>query len=294
MAIGDAAAAAGIDLVSGSEQANTLDTEENKTRDYIAQFAAWSKISGKPASFTPAAHSHSWDSITGKPSSFAPASHSHSWDSITGKPSSFTPASHSHAWSAITGKPSTFTPSSHNHSASQITSGTLNSDRIPNLNASKITGGTITRPVSTSGGGRFGAAWDNNITSTRRAVWMESDGTLGHTASSARYKKDIVPWAEMSEDEQFAALEVVSFRWRKAYADPANPDAVEVGMIAETLHDLGWTFAVFYEPDSFGVLRPEGIHYDRLVLLVIPYLQRIGARVAALEARLNALEGANA
>ncbi|MNL85137.1 hypothetical protein D3C87_2133440 [compost metagenome] len=35
MAIGDTAAAAGLDLVSGAALANTLDTEENKTRDYV-------------------------------------------------------------------------------------------------------------------------------------------------------------------------------------------------------------------------------------------------------------------
>jgi len=268
MAIGDAAAAAGMDLVSGAEQANTLDTEDNKTRDYIVAFAHWLKIGGKPSTFPPAAHSHDWASITGKPSTF-------------------TPASHSHAWSAITGKPSTFTPASHNHSASQITSGTLDSDRIPNLNASKITGGTITRPVSTSGGGRFGAAWDNNITSTRRAVWMESDGTLGHTASSARYKKNITPLDGMS-DEEFLQLAVVSFQWR-SNVDPS--EHVEVGMIAEALHDRGLTWAVFYEPDSFGVLRPEGIHYDRVVLAVIPVLQRTLTRLASVEERLTTLEG---
>lgn len=37
MAIGDDALAAGMDLVSGSALLNTIDTEENKTRDYIAQ-----------------------------------------------------------------------------------------------------------------------------------------------------------------------------------------------------------------------------------------------------------------
>lgn len=37
MAIGDDALAAGMDLVLGTALANTLDTEENKTRDYIAQ-----------------------------------------------------------------------------------------------------------------------------------------------------------------------------------------------------------------------------------------------------------------
>lgn len=37
MAIGDDALAAGMDILTGNELANTLDTEENKTRDYIAQ-----------------------------------------------------------------------------------------------------------------------------------------------------------------------------------------------------------------------------------------------------------------
>lgn len=37
MATGDAALAAGMDLVDGNSPANTLATEDNKTRDYIAQ-----------------------------------------------------------------------------------------------------------------------------------------------------------------------------------------------------------------------------------------------------------------
>lgn len=38
MATGDDAAAAGMDIVPGSTPANTIDTELNKSRDYIAQF----------------------------------------------------------------------------------------------------------------------------------------------------------------------------------------------------------------------------------------------------------------
>ena len=51
---------------------------------------------------------------------FAGSGHSHAWSAITGKPSTFTPASHDHPWSAITGKPSTFTPSDHGHSRSDL------------------------------------------------------------------------------------------------------------------------------------------------------------------------------
>lgn len=75
----------------------------------------WSAITGKPATFDPAAHNHSWESITGKPTTFTPASHSHTPDEAGAAP-----AIHNHAWSDIIGKPSSFTPSSHGHPWSNI------------------------------------------------------------------------------------------------------------------------------------------------------------------------------
>ena len=39
MATGDDALAAGMVLVQGTSLANTLDTEDNLTRDYVAQYA---------------------------------------------------------------------------------------------------------------------------------------------------------------------------------------------------------------------------------------------------------------
>lgn len=40
MATGDDAVAAGMALVVGTSMANTLDTEDNLTRDYVARYAA--------------------------------------------------------------------------------------------------------------------------------------------------------------------------------------------------------------------------------------------------------------
>lgn len=49
------------------------------------------------------------------------------WSNITGKPSTFTPAAHNQDWSTITGKPSTFAPSSHTHDDRYFTETEINS-----------------------------------------------------------------------------------------------------------------------------------------------------------------------
>lgn len=67
---------------------------------------AWSNITGKPSTFTPASHTHTKSQITDFPSSL-PASDVYSWAKASSKPS--------YSWSEITSKPSSFTPASHTH-----------------------------------------------------------------------------------------------------------------------------------------------------------------------------------
>lgn len=106
----------------------------------------WDAISGKPATFVPAAHNHddryyseaemdtklagksdtshvhAWDAITGKPASFPAASHTHddryyTETEINTKLAAKSDTAHTHAWSGITGKPASYPPSTHNHDA---------------------------------------------------------------------------------------------------------------------------------------------------------------------------------
>ncbi|MCE9933623.1 phage tail fiber protein [Aeromonas salmonicida] len=98
---------------------------------------AWGEVTGKPTTFPPATHKHAWGDLTGvpsqatrwptfaevtdKPATFPPATHSHAWEDVTGKPAAFPPATHSHAWGEVTGKPTTFPPATHSHTWADVT-----------------------------------------------------------------------------------------------------------------------------------------------------------------------------
>lgn len=166
--------------------------------------------------------------------------------------------------------------------AAKIGSGTLDAARVPNLNANKITSGNITRPVLTSGAGRFGAAWDNNIVSTRRAVWMESDGTLGHTASSRRYKVNV---RAMEVDlDAVLGLQPSTFEYRKG-------GSTDSGLIAEDLDAVdGAQFCVDYNVDG----TVEGIHYDRLSVILLALCQRQQTQLDELVEQVAALKNGKA
>jgi hypothetical protein len=249
----------------------------------------WATITGKPSTFAPSAHTHAWLEITSKPSTFPPSEHNHddryftesevnslladftasrapavhthddryfTESQVTSLLAAKASTSHTHSYSSLTSVPSSFTPSSHTHDQSQIS-------------------GTWDNSVSTTGSGRFGSAWNNDVGGvTRRAVWMSADGTLGHTASSRRYKQDIEP-AKISV-EAVRQIELVEFRYIK------NPDLLETGVIAEQVEALGLEFLVDRELD--GTI--EGVHYSQLGLAALALAQSLADRVDALEAKL--------
>lgn len=111
---------------------------------------------------------------------------------------------------------------------------------------------------------------------TRRALWVQDNGLIGYAASTERYKKNIRAF-EVT-DEQIALLTVVSYQYRVPLAVDGH---TEVGLIAERLVDAGLEWAVFFNDKG----TPEGINYEMIGVALLPVVQRLLTRVAALEAR---------
>jgi hypothetical protein len=108
------------------------------------------------------------------------------------------------------------------------------------------------------------------------AAYINSDGRLGISPSSRRFKKEIKAW---SPDKQAVlAMQLVTFRYKAAvYGNGNGP--VEVGVIAEDLIALGLDWLVFFDTDG----QPEGVHYERIALALLPVIQDHESRLSALE-----------
>ena len=144
---------------------------------------------------------------------------------------------------------------------------------------------------------RAGAAWGYNITGTRRAMWMDSSGTFGHTDSSAKGKRGItvvdgtIPdGAIVLSREQLRLLQVVSYQRVQELArekkEPGYRAPVEIGVVAEQLHEAGlWPFVMYEGRGSDAV--PIGVHYEILALAGIQLAQFVADDVDELRREIE-------
>lgn len=298
MATGDAAAAAGMDLMSGSEDANTIDTEINKSRDYIAgpymgTSAAtanrWMKRDAfgrakvaAPNATDDIARQHEVDELRGE--MFTELGSIDWTTQVTGKPSSFPNADVSAATGLET--PNTLVKRGSN---SQIMVGDPTNSRHATNKAyvDNVADSVQSIAQDALNGELNPVVYNREITGTRRSAWVQSNGDLGYASSSIHKKQDIRP-AELTL-EQLRGIPVVLYRYRKAVAaeraGKIDHAATEIGTIAQSLDALGlWQF-VFYEDG-----KPAGVHYDLLALAAISLGQQLADHLDALDERVTALE----
>lgn len=148
--------------------------------------------------------------------------------------------------------------------------------------------------VSIGGELRVPNAYNFDITYTRRTGWWGNDGRAGYASSSRRKKTAIRP----ADEEALAALldvEPKSFRYRAEIARRTAKrinegadyvPAIELGLIAEELDEVGLGFFVYHDEDG----RPEGIEYGMLTVALLAIARRQRDALADVTTRLERLE----
>lgn len=110
-----------------------------------------------------------------------------------------------------------------------------------------------------------------------RATWTAVTGEIGYVPSSRRFKTDIEPHPFTLE--QALALQTVVYRYHARIPFAPDSTPVELGLIAEEVHDLGLTWLVDYDEEG----KPFGVRYDLVSLVVLEGMRELAGRVTRLE-----------
>ena len=97
---------------------------------------------------------------------------------------------------------------------------------------------------------------------TRKSAWLDSNGTLGNAASSSReVKQQINPTSY--EYDKIISIEPKTFKYNEAVEIMGENAPLELGFIAEDLHDAGLTELVYYKEDG----SVEGLDYTKFAVV---------------------------
>jgi len=170
---------------------------------------------------------------------------------------------------------------------SYLSSGTVN---MTNISASGYiaASGAVSGSTGTFNGGVKSTDVYNRLVSGSpyKVQYVDSSGQMGYVPSSRRYKQNIVT-ARLDVRSIMAEIRVVTFRYLGAVKLSGKAAAVEWGVIAEEIHDLGLTWLVDYTEDG----RPDGVKHERFAILLIMAAQEQQSQIDDLDTRLGAIGG---
>lgn len=121
-----------------------------------------------------------------------------------------------------------------------------------------------------------------------RTVLINSNGTLGTSSSSARYKEQIQDLA--FDPAVVLQLRPVSFRYKPEHLEEGSERPVEIGLIAEEVAELGLEELLYRDAEG----APSGIAYEKIAVALLKVCQTQQTQIQALAARLDALEASHA
>lgn len=132
------------------------------------------------------------------------------------------------------------------------------------------------------------SVYNRSISGSYRVAYIGADGLLGWVSSSRRYKKNIFPASV--DPAAVLGIDLVTFLYA---TDDDHEGITQWGVIAEQVAELGLDWLVDYGDGD----QPEGFRYDRLALALLPVAQDLAAQLteeraarAALEARVATIE----
>ena len=265
MANGDAALAAGMDLVAGTDDRRNGWDEDNKTRDYIAQFAAGIRSVANGGTGA--------DTAVQALINLGALPRAEVFDG-TGSVFNKVPRYDGNGRLICAG------PIADNHAVPLGTINSLFSNYLPRWGG-YLDQGTLV----VNGAGQISIQNATPVTTGYVALFRNADGRVGISPSARRFKKDIKPHAYSIE--QLRAIRVVSYRLKAGvYGTGWQEQPGDVGVIAEELIDVGLSEFVAFDEDG----EPLSVHYDRLCLVAISALQETLDELVELDARVTALE----
>ena len=124
---------------------------------------------------------------------------------------------------------------------------------------------------------------------TNRDLYIDSTGAIGITTSVRASKTNITP---VVDTDWLLQLNPVTFHFRKKDADGNYTDEVDGplkhGLIAEEVEEVNADLCFYDDENKGGALR--GVNYSHLVTPMLKLIQKQQAAIAALEAKVAALE----
>lgn len=278
MAVGDAAAAAGLAVFAPSQDVNEGANNDNIRGDELAYHMTsgthpWNKITGKPATFQPATNSVGTPQImdvavtTDKIATGNVTTGKLANESVTnGKlaPNSVT-ASRIADGAVATEHYQDLSVTTSKLRDGAVTNGKLDTDSVT---ASRIAAGAIQTSHLTDNS----VAWEKLTSDVRSRI--------SNNTSSIRYKEDVED--AVIDTEAILNLRPVTFVRKN---DPTRTR--EFGLIAEEVEEAGAHDLVVWRYEQI-----DGVRYDRLAVALIEVVRQQRDELAELTERVTALEQA--